>query len=155
MVMPVVVGRNQHIFWNLTAHVGLRCPNQVDDVQLGYAIAAEGKSFNPFFDTDFRTICKNVIPGAPYQGTAGDPLTIAIEAHQKKLQIRADGHVSVLPPTGAGMYLQRGERHVFLLVTLVNVIKELTPDFFPRIDKHPKCPAELKSAVRKCCTFSD
>jgi hypothetical protein len=158
MVMPVVVSGSQFFYWNLSANVGLGCPNRIDDVQLvqlGYALALETSWDNVVFDAEMRSICKKIIPGQPYSGVANDPLTLAIVAHQKKQKIAPDGHVSVLPPMSSGVYQKHGTNHVFLLVRLVNAIKEMTPEYFPRIDLHPKCPLALKSAVRKCCVFSD
>lgn len=156
--MPVVVSGNQFFYWNLSANVGLGSPNRIDDVQLvqlGYALAVDVSSDNLLFDADLRSVCKKVIPGAPYNGVAGDPLTLAIDAHQRKMKIAPDGHISVLPPMSTGLYQQRGGQHVFQLVALVNAIKEMTPEIFPRIDKHPKCPPALRAAVRKCCVFSN
>lgn len=147
MVTPVVVGSGEQrrFFWNLSANVGVKSPNNTDDVQLvqlGYACAALSSQFS----AATRAICATVVPGAPYTGQETDPLTRAIRAHEKERGGAQDGHVSVLQnltnPSYDGV-------HVFIIVALNTQMRRQLVGNFPRLDKHPKCPALLRALTNK------
>ncbi len=128
-------------FWNINANVGLNSPNNPVDVELvqfGYFAAALSPKVTP----SLRPIFAAVTPGAAYTATRDDPLTVAILAHQKTRGGTQDGHVSVI----------KGETydgtHTFMLMTLVNAMRDLQPTDFPRIDKHPRCPLRVQTSVR-------
>ena len=61
-----------------------------------------------------------------------------------------DGRVSVIP-SSAGVYSDAGGKHSFLLISIVNNMFDAQPNDFPRIDKHPSCPAALKGVVAEKC----
>ncbi|HOB02173.1 MAG TPA: hypothetical protein PLJ16_03130 [Casimicrobium huifangae] len=142
MAVPVVVRNGTLFFWNLSANVGRTSPNRPDDVQLvqlGYACAAK----DPAVDAKMRPIFAAVVPGAPYTGLPNDPLTIAIIADQKDRRgSTQDGHISVLTNFAGGTY---GQDHPFIIVGLNFSIRGALPETFPRIDKHPLCPPQLKA----------
>jgi hypothetical protein len=150
MVTPVVVGSGdqRRFFWNLSANVGTKSPNKADDVQLvqlGYVCA----SYDTFYSAALRATFAAVIPGAPYSGQENDPLTRAIRAHEQQRGGAQDGHVSVLTSLTNASY--DGGAHTFLIVSLNFQLRTQMPGNFPRLDKHPKCPAQLRAAVFSAC----
>lgn len=150
MAVPVIVNAGKLIFWNLSSNVGMKSPNRTDDVQLvqlAYAVAAVDAGWN----ADAREVFKRVVPGAPYNGADNDPLTLAIRAHQAFAGTSRDCHVSVVNNLQTGMY--NSKKHVFLMVPLVAGLSYAMPDYYPRLDKHPKCPPALASTVRSACVF--
>lgn len=150
MVAPVVVGSGEQrrFFWNVSANVGVVSPNKADDVQLvqlAYACAAFGANFDPAT----RAIFAAVVPGAPYSGQEADPLTRAIRAHQKHRGGVQDGHVSVLTNLVTATY---DGKNSFMIVSLNTQMRQQLVGYFPRLDKHAKCPALVRAAVAAACT---
>jgi hypothetical protein len=148
MVSPIVLnGRNGlRVFVNLSGNVGLNSLNQPDDVQLvqlGYASMLVSPQAQAFLSPAERQAFANISPGARYLATANDPLTVAIKAHQASRGGIQDGHVSV----AAGSLSYDGGKHSFQIVALNNAIRDVLVKDFPRLDKHPKCPAALKVSV--------
>ncbi|MEO2091651.1 MAG: hypothetical protein ABGY75_19520 [Gemmataceae bacterium] len=144
--MKVFVSSTGRFFFNLSANVGVNSPNKKDDVELvQFAYFAMSKV--PGTSPALRPVFAAVKPGAAYSGAANDPLTQAIIAHQRDRGGTQDGHVSVIN-NPAVQYSAADGPHVFMLVRLVNNIFDFMPDDYPRLDKHPSCPAELKRAVR-------
>jgi hypothetical protein len=136
-------------YWNIRANVGLNSPNNPEDVQLvqfGYL----AKSLMPDTTPAEKPIYAAVTPGAVYTGSQNDPLTLAILTHQKIRGGTQDGHVSVI--RGERSYIGADGPHTFMLIALVNCMRDLMPDAFPRLDKHPKCPDLLKKAVLRSLT---
>jgi hypothetical protein len=135
--------------WNIDSNVGLNSPNKridVELVQFGYF----AKSFNVANQSpELRRLCAAVTPGAPYSGAANDPLTVAIVAHQKERGGTQDGHVSPIHGR-TDVYVAKDGPHSFMLAGLVNNMRDLLKADFPRIDKHIKCPAELRKSVFRC-----
>ena len=150
MVTPVVAGSGaqRRFFWNVSANVGAKSPNKPDDVQLvqlAYLCAAS----DTFYDAALRAIFAAVVPGAPYSGQENDPLTRAIRAHEKERGDAQDGHVSVLTSLVDVSY--DGGKHRFLIAGLNFHLRKALPDYFPRLDKHPRCPPLLRAAVNAAC----
>lgn len=144
--MRILVATNKRFFFNLDGNVGVNSPNQKDDVELvQFGYFAMGK--NPRTDSALRPVYAAVTPGAPYSGGANDPLTLAIITHQKDRGGTQDKHVSVIH-TPSVQYSATDGPHSFMLVPLLNNMFDLMPNDFPRLDKHPNCPAELKRVVR-------
>jgi hypothetical protein len=142
-------GNADLFFWNLTAAVGLKSPNlraDVDLVQFGYFAMSQAKISG---DAAFGRLIATVVPGAPYSGEPSDPLTLSILAHQKTRGGTQDGHVSPIHGTSIN-YKAPDRPHTFMIVVLVDFMRELVGADFPRIDKHAKCPIELKKVVRSC-----
>lgn len=143
-VMKILVDFKKRFWFNLDGNVGVNSPNLRDDVELiqfGYFAMAK----NPKTDAPLRPVYAAVKPGATYSGGANDPLTLAIIAHQQSRGGTQDKHVSVIHSPSL---VYSGSRPGFMLVPLVNCIFDLMPNDWPRLDKHPDCPAELKRVVR-------
>ncbi|MBR0800719.1 hypothetical protein JQ615_35695 [Bradyrhizobium jicamae] len=134
-------------FWNIDAEVGLNSPNRTDDVQLvqlGYAFMAMA----PTTPNEIRATFAAVQVGAFCTGRDDDPLVQAIFAHESSRGGTVDGHVSVIG-TSNGIYMDSSGPHTYMLTALVNNIQDGMPNDFPRLDKHPACPPDLKAAVLK------
>jgi len=142
-------GDTELFFWNIGANVGLNSPNRkldVELVQFGYFASSR----NPLVNSAWRPLAAAVIPGATYLGTANDPLTLAIRAQQALRGGTQDGHVSPIPRETGGRYHAIDGSHGFMLKALVNNMRVLMGSDFPRIDKHDRCPTELRKAVIQC-----
>ncbi len=150
MASPTVCFTPKLFFWNIDANVGIGSPNRADDVQLvqlGYHCMSVGS--DPHVTPQLRTIFAAVVPGAPYSGSPSDPLSVAILAHQRARGGTQDGHVSVIT-SASGAY---NSTNTFMLTALDVQIRRQMPNDYPRLDKHPKCPPALRSAVVKACTL--
>src|SRR5262245_39631378 len=149
MVAPFLLKKEngEHkFFWNTDANVGVASPNRKDDVhliQFGYFIMSTAQVTSP----DLKPIFAAVKLGVPCTGREDDPLVKAIRAHQKIRRGPQDGHVSKLPSDAAGF----GSGLTFMLVAIMNNIFDVTANDFPRIDRHPQCPASVKVAVQNGC----
>ena len=142
-MLPVLLGPNHKFYWNVEAHVGPGCRNNVEDVQLVQLAYACGV-LNAAVSYAESRIYRTVTPGAPYTGATNDPLTIAIKIHQKSRGGTQDGKVS--PMGQSGNYGQ----HSWMLIPLNDWIRnEITNGQWPRIDHHPKCTAVLRNAVHR------
>src|SRR5262245_13266160 len=145
---PILLAKPQgglRFFWNIDANVGAASPNIQDDVELiqfGYLLMSQA----PAQPADLKAVLAQVKVGVPCTGSADDPLVKAIRAHQAAIGGTQDGHVSKIK-TSSGVYLDPAGEHVFMLIRIVNNIFDATPNDFPRIDKHPKCPPALKASV--------
>ena len=146
---PVIFSNEKRLkrfFWNLSANVGGRSPNQREDVQFvqfGYFAFANNAKFPP--PPALRTIFGAVKPGAEYTGKEDDPLTLAIRAHEKARGGPQDGRVSAMTS------LSYDGIRTFILVALNNNLVDLVPDDFPRLDQHKACPSRVKEAVLRHC----
>ena len=139
-------GQDDVFVFNISANVGLNCPNQLEDVQLvqfGYFAMAHlgGLGLEP----EMIAAATAVVVGAPYTGAPNDPLTIAIRLHERLIGGTQDGHVSVLRAGGLSYY----GTHLPLLARLQNDMRAFLKDDFPRIDRHSKCPVQLATSVRR------
>ena len=137
---------HDRFWWNVDAHVGPGCPNKTEDVQLaqlGYA----SKAIDPRDESppELKALFAQVVPGAVYTGGANDPLTLAIKAHQKRRGGTQDGKISPIQ-SSAGMY---DGKHIWMIMALNNGILDIIKANWPRLDKHPKCPAALRAAVSR------
>jgi hypothetical protein len=142
-------GQADLFFWNLTSDVGVRSPNlrvDVDLVQFGYFAMSQA---NLSGDAAFGRLIATVVPGSPYSGGPNEPLTLSILAHQKIRGGTQDGHVSPIHGTSIN-YKAPDRPHTFMIVVLVDFMRELMKTDFPRIDRHAKCPTELKKVVQSC-----
>lgn len=151
MVSPFVAdnGSRKMYFMNVDRNVGERSANQPDDVQLvqfAFTAMAASSKFSP---AD-RAIFGAVVPGAPYTGSPGDPLSLAIRRHQALRGGTQDGHISVMKGPNLNYGAADGP-HIFQLVSMINHIRDFTRGQYPRIDRHPKCPPALGARVRDFC----
>ncbi len=124
--------------------MGPGCPNKTEDVQLvqlGYACKAVTTRSDA--TPAEKAFYAKVVPGAVYAGKADDPLTVAIQVHQKARGGTQDGKISPIQ-NSVGMY---DGQHIWLIMALNNSIIDVIKAGWPRLDKHPKCPAALKAAV--------
>jgi len=147
MVSPMLIQGTggSKFFWNVDANVGAASPNNTDDVQLvqfGYFFKANAAATPP----EIRPILAQVKVGIPCTGLEDDPLVKAIRAHQRTRAGTQDGHVSVIK-TSNGVYFDATGGHAFMLISIVNNLFDAMPADFPRIDKHPQCPAALKATI--------
>lgn len=137
------------IFFNISANVGVACPNDpldVELVQLGYFCAA----INPINTSppDVKAIWSQVKPGARFTGLANDPLSQAIAAHERNRGIKQDGHVSRMH---GGLQYNNGPRGAepFLLAALCNNIADVLVNVYPRIDLDKRCPGNLAVHIKR------
>ena len=133
--------------WSVSSHVGPNCPNNPEDVQLvqlGYYCAARTPIGVAKFTPQEVAILSSVVPGAPYNGSLSDPLTLSIKAHQRVHGGTQDGRIS--PITGeSGWY----GGATYLMLTLCGRMMELRPEIYPRLDKFPNCPTLIVALCRK------
>ena len=152
MVNPIIVKSSggPRFLFNLDANVGPGCPNRPDDVafvQLGYYAVLRDPTNATKMSAADRSAFAKIVPGAAYTGSAEDPLTRAISVHETSRGGTRDGHVSVA--RGSGFY---DAAHTFIVVALNNALRDTLKGDYPRIDKHPQCPAVLRSTVVKILT---
>jgi hypothetical protein len=148
MVSPMIVdGRDGlRLFINVSGNVGPGSPNRIDDVQfvqLGYYCMLASPLARPILSQGELQAFAKITPGAAYFGATDDPLSIAIRAHQAARGGAQDGHVSVGTPAGS----YDGGKHSYQIFPLNNGMRDVMVKDFPRIDKHPKCPAQLRVAI--------
>lgn len=148
MVSPLIVNGSigSRVFLNVSGNVGPGGPNHPDDVQLvqlGYQSMLLSPVNQKLLSPAEREAFAKVKPGAPYSGAADDPLTVAIRAHEASRGGAQDGHVSV---ARGGSY---DGKHSFIVIALNNAIRDTMTRDFPRLDKHPQCPPELRISVMK------
>ncbi|MEI7686748.1 MAG: hypothetical protein WCL32_17150 [Planctomycetota bacterium] len=148
VVTAQVPGQCQIIF-NISNAVGVGSPNDridVELVQLGYFCSA----LNPAntASPDVKAIWRLVKPGAGYSGLPTDPLSKAIEEHERSKGIKVDGHISRMH---GGLRYNGGPRgsEPFLLVALCNNIFDVMADVYPRIDLDKRCPGNLAVHIKK------
>lgn len=149
MVSPLLLtepGKGQRFLFNIGANVGPGCPNDQADVQfvqLGYYAMLRDPKNSSVLSAAERSALAKIVPGVTYSGTAQDPLTVAIMAHEKSRGGAQDGHVSVI--RNGGGY----GRHAFIAVILNLCLIDTMKGDYPRLDKHPKCPSVLRSNILK------
>lgn len=147
MAHGTTVGPNKVFFWNIDSHVGPGCPNKADDVQLvqyGYYCMARnpaGASLTPAEKAAYLA----VVPGAGYSGAWNDPLTVAIKTHQAHRGGTQDGKVSPVPANSSGSYGPT----TWMIVPLVNNIKDVNRQVWPNIHKGQNCPNALKTVSER------
>ena len=144
MVSPLILngGNGPRVFLNISGNVGPGSPNRADDVQLvqlGYASMLLSPQAQGQLNQAERRAFAAVKPGVPYFGAADDPLTVSIRAHEASRGGAQDGLVSVA--RGASY---DGGKHTFIIIALNNAIRDTMIQDFPRVDKHPQCPAALR-----------
>jgi hypothetical protein len=138
--------QNDKMFFNISGNVGPNSPNNVVDVQLvQFGYFAMAQNLQNQIPDDLRAAAAAVVPGAFYDGSADDPLTLAIQADQSARGGVQDGHISVM----RGHTTFYDSEHVYLLARLVNNMRVVFSSIFPRIDQHTKCPPDLKESVRR------
>ena len=147
MVSPIILNGSNgpRVFLNIDGNVGPRSPNKPEDVQLvqlGYASMLLSPQSQRFLSQAERQAFANVKPGAPYSGAPDDPLTLSITAHEASRGGQQDGHVSC----ARGLSYDGG-KHSFVVLALNNAIRDMMVRDFPRLDKHPQCPAALRVRV--------
>jgi hypothetical protein len=137
------------VFFNISNAVGIASPNDkidVELVQLGYYCSAINIANT--YPPDVKAIWRTVKPGAGYMGSPTDPLTKAIEAHERARGVKLDGHVSRMH---GGLRYNGGPRgkEPFLLSALCNNIFDILSDVYPRIDLDKRCPSILAAHIKK------
>ena len=147
MVSPLILTGSigPRLFLNISGNVGPGSPNRPDDVQLvqlGYASLLLSPQAQGQLNQAERQAFAAVTPGAPYFGAPDDPLTLSIRAHEASRGGTQDGVVSV---ARAASY--DGGKHTFIMIPLNNAIRDVMVRDFPRVDKHPQCPAALRVSV--------
>lgn len=128
--------------FTISKPVGPGCPNIADDVQLvqlGYHAMAINAATKPAM----KPFAAAVALGAAYSGAPNDPLTIAIREHQKSRGGTQDGFISVV----RGANERYDAKHGYQIIALVNLIFDMMPGDFPRLDKHRSCPPVLKARI--------
>ncbi|MCC6536117.1 MAG: hypothetical protein IT162_01105 [Bryobacterales bacterium] len=138
------VGEKRAYCWNVDSNVGPGQPNKPEDVQLvqfAYACLAVNNK-NPVKDAKLRAAASAVVPGAAYSGSPSDPLSVAIREHQRVRGGTQDGVVSSIKNT-SGFYSASTS---WMLCPLNGHISDALGVQWPHIDKHSKCPAQLKAA---------
>lgn len=133
--------KNLPIFFNITAKVGENCPNVGEDVALmSYMMRTSARFVK---SPEVRAVCEKT----PVTSTCTPELIKCIKEFQAALKAKVDGHFSVA--TSSGMY---SATDGFLIARTNVVIKNGTPDIWPRIDKIPDAttPFEVTQLVQRC-----
>ncbi len=141
---------NGEFFFNLDSNVGPGQRNAMDDfqlVQLGFYFRARDPGGKSLSEAE-RAVYNAVKPTSDYTGQPNHPLTIAIATYQRARGGTQDGIVSVLPAHNPVSY---GKNHHRIIALLQASIRLATREYWPRIDKHPVCPYNLKTAVWRIC----
>lgn len=142
MATGIMMGTPREFLWNIEAHVGPYCPNKPGDVQLvqlGY-ICAKPKAIQV---PALKAAIDKIVWGAPYNGGANDPLTLAIKAHQKHMGGVQDGKVSpiqVVPSIPQALA-------TWMLTALMLHTRNDPASHWPLLSKRSGCPAALAAAV--------
>jgi hypothetical protein len=126
-------------FWNVDGAVGLNGSNKEDDVLFVqwclYKLARAAEL--SFYSNALKAGLMDVPVNGRCDGRESDPLVASIKFLQKEAGQLVDGRVS--PATGGhGSYSMRGQKHLFLILGLNNVLRALHPDQYPRLDKMPQ-----------------
>jgi hypothetical protein len=141
-------------WWNLSSNVGLKSPNNPDDVQLvQFGFFCMGLPTSKISDPQFRGIYAAVVPGSRFAAIENDPLQIAIRTLERSRGGAQDGHISPAPQQGFS-YGDKTGRHAFLIGTIMNnAFDAVGAAVWPRLDKHPRCPPLVAAHVRAASTF--
>ena len=144
--------QDRGFFWNTDGEVGPRCANRLEDVQLvqlGYACGAFKPLQRSLLTAADIEVFKKVIPGAPYSGSASDPLSLAIAAHQVLRGGIQDRKVS--PIREASLTRTYDGKHTWMLVALNNYLQNVMGREWPRLDRleQPKCPEALRKISKR------
>jgi hypothetical protein len=132
-------------FWNVGKPVGLRSPNQWEDVLFiswcFYKFARLAQT-----PADLRQIMQNVGVNDSCDGRPDHPLVVAIQAVQRRFHHSpVDGRVS--PAKGVTYRHHYGE-HAFLIFRLNAVLRVAHPDQYPRLDMMPEFAWRLRKIVK-------
>ena len=138
-------GTASHFQWNLSCSVGKGGQNNiaadVSYIQWYYATAAAHALTPP----ERKLVYSKVSVTGTCRGTTDDPLVQAILTHQKALNHPiVDGKISVA--TGDG----RVGELAFFVLRLGARFSDMYPQFWPRLDLIPNCPAAVAQVVRAC-----
>jgi hypothetical protein len=138
-----------HAFaFNLTKNVGIASPNLPLDVQLvqfGYYCVAR----NPRSQAPYKQLAMQLDPKATYGGRKDELLSQIILADQKFRGGIQDGHVSVMRNGDTYPFNDVTGKHGFIMAILVNNMRDVLADKFPRLDLHSACPAALAQEVKR------
>jgi hypothetical protein len=93
---------------------------------------------------DARKVKSLTVSGVCDQATVDVIYLSQFYRKQETPSVVADGRIS--PAHGGGEYSKNSK---WTIITLNWRIKELTAEFWPRIDKIPGCPAELTQLVKR------
>ena len=109
-----------HVFFNISANVGVRCPNNPADVQLvqlGFNKLAKDPTAN---NTPEEVVTYSAVrPGDPYaSGNPDDPLSRAIALYEKVARIPADPAVPprAIVPLSATTAMALPARSLYCLI---------------------------------------
>lgn len=141
--------------WNTDTRVGLRSPNKPEDVHLvQFGFFCMGQPASKITDPQNRAIYAAVKLETLCTGQETDPLVIAIRTMEKSRGGTQDGFVSNIPGS-TGVYVDAGGgRHAnILLMLLNNMFDAVGGANWPRLDKHPRCPALVKTRIVEACTL--
>lgn len=140
-------------YFNLTEPVGKKCPNKLEDVELvrfGYFCMAR----NPKITTPLTPEEKRALSAMNTAGGYGPDLQDVIDQHQnfrkKAAGIEPDGKVSVArftPADARSPFFDR--KHLWIIATLNNSMRQLFTDTYPRIDQEVECGPACSAAVLK------
>jgi hypothetical protein len=147
MVSPLLLTgpKGPRFFFNIDGNVGPKSPNRTTDVQLvqlGYLAMLQNPANQSVLTTAERQAYANISPGAKYSGSPSDPLSLAIRAHEASRGGTQDGHVSAMK--NSAFY---DAHHFFMVAALNNSLRDVMQGDYPRIDKHKKCPIDLRNSV--------
>jgi hypothetical protein len=136
-------GSIAHFQWNVDCSVGKGGTNNlipdVSYIQWYYSLAAE----NPLTPADRQEIYKKVVVDGHCRGTDDDPLVVAITTHQRALNhFQIDGRISVATASG------KVGPTAFFVLRLGARFANMFPQYWPRLDLIPRCPATVAQAVK-------
>jgi hypothetical protein len=138
-------GTAAHFQWNLDSSVGKggqnSNPTDVSYIQWYYTLAA----VHPNTPQVRKVVYSKVKVTGTCKGTADDPLVQAILAHQTALRHPyIDGKISVAKGDG------RVAELAYFILRLGARLSDMYPQYWPRLDMIPNCPALVANAVRAC-----
>jgi hypothetical protein len=141
--MVEVKGNNAFFIWDISANVGSRQPNKLDDVELvrfGYYMISQAPEIN----TRLAGL-KPLLSGLSTSGGFDQNLEVIIRAHESIRGGSQDGYVSKsrVDVLNRGYY---DRNHSWIIVSMNNFMRDF--DYFPRLDLHAKCGPELKRVVK-------
>lgn len=147
MVTAVAELSGQAFRWNLSADVGSRQPNRLDDVELvrfGYYCMSQDTRFPP--DPKLRPVLQAMRSLGPFD----QDLANVIVTHQRNRRPTQDGKVSVAKVSFTSTNRERYDgAHSWIIISLNNNMIDIAGDVYPRIDKHPASGPEVSKAVKK------
>lgn len=152
MVIAVVEAQGKYFRWNLSAAVGTGQPNLLDDVELvrfGYICWKQNVKYAA--DPELQTLLNELRP----MGVFDDDLARVIVMHQRIRGGTQDGKVS---PANISFTSHNRERYdgtnTWMIIALDNNMRDMTDDYYPRIDKHLQSGPALSLVVKGILTGS-